>query len=267
VSPLNVLWVNAGATGLREAWTPDLARLGDVRSVEASRLLSLDGDGGWDFVCFNFDYPDMAGLKLISGCKKRWPSIPVVMLTMRNSADLSLWALRSRVFDVLVKPLTEEEIGRCLERLESALLARRSQSSRQAHTSSPPMPTEVRYRPRPVGTSRLELAKAQVSKHFARHIPESEVALLCEMSPSRFCREFKAAYGVTFVEYLADYRIAQAKRLLENPEMPVADVAAAVGFADPSYFTRVFRKQEGVSPTEYRARGITAPVDVAQTGS
>jgi AraC-like DNA-binding protein len=73
------------------------------------------------------------------------------------------------------------------------------------------------------------------------------------MSPSRFCREFKAEFGVTFVEYLASYRVIQAKRLLTNPTMAVADVASAVGFNDPSYFTRVFKKQEGVSPSEYRA--------------
>ncbi len=49
------------------------------------------------------------------------------MLTMQNSADLSLWALRSRVFDLLVKPLTEQEIERCLQRVQTALHARRSQ--------------------------------------------------------------------------------------------------------------------------------------------
>jgi Helix-turn-helix domain len=82
------------------------------------------------------------------------------------------------------------------------------------------------------------------------------VALLCNMSPSRFCREFKAAFDATFVEYLANYRMQQAKRLLANPRMPVADVAVAVGFNDPSYFTRVFRKQEGASPSEYRATTV-----------
>jgi two-component system response regulator YesN len=54
----------------------------------------------------------------------------------------------------------------------------------------------------------------------------------------------------------------QAKRLLANPSMPVADVAAAVGFNDPSYFTRVFRRQEGVSPSEYRATSIFEPTRV-----
>jgi two-component system response regulator YesN len=58
---------------------------------------------------------------------------------------------------------------------------------------------------------------------------------------------------VTFVDYLTSYRLSQAKRLLANPDMPVTDVAAAVGFDDPSYFTRVFRREEGLSPSEYRA--------------
>ena len=64
------------------------------------------------------------------------------------------------------------------------------------------------------------------------------------------------AFNATFVEYLANYRMRQAKRLLANPTMAVADVAVAVGFSDPSYFTRVFRRQEGVSPSEYRATTI-----------
>ena len=110
--------------------------------------------------------------------------------------------------------------------------------------------------PPAAAATRLRAALIHVAKHYLRPIRESEVALLCNMAPSRFCREFKAAFDKTFVEYLADYRMTHAKRLLANPAMPVCDVAVAVGFTDPSYFTRVFRKQEGVSPSEYRANVI-----------
>jgi AraC-like DNA-binding protein len=86
-----------------------------------------------------------------------------------------------------------------------------------------------------IGPSSPEAASRAGARQTLRApIPESEVALLCNMSPSRFCREFKAAFAVTFVEYLATYRVSQAKRLLANPAMPVADVAVAVGFNDPS---------------------------------
>jgi AraC-like DNA-binding protein len=174
------------------------------------------------------------------------------MITMQNSAELALWALRSRVFDLLVKPVTPEEIDRCMRRVQDALLARRSQAERMPQGVLGQLPAESRYRAQHPVPTRLQLALAHVAKHYLRHIPESEVALACDMSPSRFCREFKSAFGETFLEYLTHYRIGKAKRLLANPGMSVTDVAAAVGFTDPSYFTRVFRKQEGISPSEYR---------------
>ncbi|MFL6600887.1 MAG: helix-turn-helix domain-containing protein [Steroidobacteraceae bacterium] len=238
----------------------EFTRLGDIHEIESSNLPSLDAATSWDLVCFNFDYPQMAALKLIPECKKRWPSAPILMLTMQNSADLALWALRSRVFDLLVKPVTPEEIERCMQRVQGALAAKRSQSGRSPQAISAQLPAETRYWPHAAGTARLQGAIAHIAKNFLRHIPESEVALLCEMSPSRFCREFKAAFDVTFVEYVANHRVSEAKRLLANPNMSVTDVAAAVGFEDPSYFTRVFRKQAGISPSEYRAGSLARAV-------
>jgi YesN/AraC family two-component response regulator len=259
VTPLKLLWVNADVAGLREAWTSEFARHCDVHEIESSELSSADADGDWDLVCFNFDYPEMTTLRLIPNTKKRWPSVPILMLTMQNSADIALWALRSRVFDLLIKPIAAEEVDRCMERVQGALQARRSQTERSPHAmTTVQMPAETRYRPQLAVTPRLQNAIAHVAKHFAQHISESELALLCEMSPSRFCREFKAAFGVTFVEYVSNHRISEAKRLLVNPGISVTDVAMAVGFGDPSYFTRVFRRQEGVSPSEYRTSAAGA---------
>lgn len=253
---MKLLWVNVGKGSPQETSRLPFERLFDVTEVDCLELATQDLSAAWDVVCFNFDYPDISGLKLIPDAKKRWPSAPILMLTLQNSVELALWALRSRVFDLLAKPVSGEEIDRMLVRVTGALRARRSQTERQPQTTSAQMPTESRYRAELPAARRLQGAIGHVAKHFLRPIPESEVALLCNMSPSRFCREFKAAFGVTFVEYLATYRVLRAKRLLANPTMPVADVAVAVGFNDPSYFTRVFRKQEGVSPSEFRAATI-----------
>jgi len=231
-------------------------RIFDIKEVAPSELETGELAEDWDALCFDFDYPDMSGLKLIPQAKSRWPSAPILMLTMQNSADLAVWALRSRVFDLLTKPANSKEINRMLERVVQAIRARRSQMERRPQVNAAQLPTETRYNPFSPITSRVQAAIAHVAKHYLRPIPESEVAHLCNMSPSRFCREFKASFDVTFVEYLANYRMTQAKRLLANPTMPVADVAVAVGFSDPSYFTRVFKRQEGVAPSEYRAATI-----------
>lgn len=267
MSPLQMLWVNGSVTGLRQAGIGEFATFCRVQEVGVSQLSSREAQGDWDCVCFNFDHPEMASLKLVPETKLRWPSTPILMLTLQCSTDLALWALRARVFDLLVKPLTPQEIARCMQRVLEAVRARRSQSERRPQTSIAQVPAEARYRPQITPSVRLQRAIAHISKHYGRQVPESEVALACEMSPSRFCREFKAAFGLTYVEYLARHRIDEAKRLLGNLSMSVTDVAAAVGFTDPSYFTRVFRKVAGASPTEYRespplaASGATASLE------
>jgi AraC-like DNA-binding protein/CheY-like chemotaxis protein len=243
----------SGPDGISRIPFERLFRLKEIDSSE------LDGDAAaqqWDAVCCNFDYPDMAGLRLIPEAKSRWPSAPILMLTLQASAELAMWALRSRVFDLLVKPPAEREIERMLERVVHAVRARHSQMERKPQVMAAQLPTETRYVPHSTTAARLQGAIALVANQYLRPIHESEVALLCNMSPSRFCHEFKATFAVTFVEYLAHYRMERAKRLLANPTMSVADVAVSVGFNDPSYFTRVFRKQEGLSPSEYRANTI-----------
>jgi AraC-like DNA-binding protein len=255
VTQQTLLWINVeGTRGDDRAYEP-FWRLFRVAEISDSELQSVQVES-CDALCFNFDFPSISGLKLIPEAKKRWPSAPILMLTQQSSSELAVWALRSRVFDLLVKPVGTEEVKRVLERVTHAVIARRSQTERRPQVTAAQLPLEARYRPQVPIAPRLQAAIAHVAKHYLRPIPESEVALLCNMSPSRFCRQFKAAFDVTFVEYLANYRMQQAKRLLSNPAMPVADVAAAVGFNDPSYFTRVFRKQEGVSPSEYRAASM-----------
>jgi AraC-like DNA-binding protein len=255
VTQHTLLWINVDrARGDDTAYEP-FWRLFRVTEISDSELHSVQAEG-WDAICFNFDFPAISGLQHIPEAKKRWPSAPILMLTQQSSAELAVWALRSRVFDLLVKPVSADEVKRVLERVTHAVAARRSQTERRPQVLAAQLPTETRYRAQTPVAPRLQAAVAHVAKHYLRAIPESEVALLCNMSPSRFCRQFKAAFDVTFVEYLANYRMQQAKRLLSNPDMAVADVAAAVGFNDPSYFTRVFRRQEGLSPSEYRAASV-----------
>jgi|SRR5215469_11283783 len=252
MSPLQLLWVTGSVTGLREDWIGEFATFCRFHEIELSQLSSSEADGNWDLVCFNFDYPEMNRLKLVTEAKARWPSAPVLMITMQCSAELAVWALRARVFDLLVKPVAPEEIALCMDRVLEAVRARRSQSERRPQSQIGQVPMEARYRPQTTASQRLQRAIAHIRKYYGRQISESQVALVCEMSPSRFCREFKAAFGATFIEYLARHRVDEAKRLLGNHSMSVTDVAAAVGFSDPSYFTRVFRKIAGSSPSEYR---------------
>ena len=63
---------------------------------------------------------------------------------------------------------------------------------------------------------------------------------------------FKETYGTTVNNYLISKRITRAKQLLRFTDMTVDEIGAAVGMADANYFSRMFRKVEGISPREYR---------------
>ena len=76
----------------------------------------------------------------------------------------------------------------------------------------------------------------------------------CGLSESSFYQYFKAWAGVSPNEYRQNLRIAVAKSMLQNSNLPIYEIASYVGFEDPYYFSRVFKKTVGVSPRAYRGK-------------
>ncbi|MDD7641869.1 MAG: response regulator [bacterium] len=82
----------------------------------------------------------------------------------------------------------------------------------------------------------------------------NEVARAIGMSPNYFSGLFSQEMKMTFVEYVTNKRMEQAKRLLKESDQSSAQIAAAVGYKDAHYFSFVFKKTVGVSPRDYRAK-------------
>jgi two-component system response regulator YesN len=71
-------------------------------------------------------------------------------------------------------------------------------------------------------------------------------------NPSYFSNLFKSYTGACFSEYLLGVRIQNARRLLRQSECSMSEIAARLGFKDPTYFNRMFKREVGVSPNKYR---------------
>ena len=65
-------------------------------------------------------------------------------------------------------------------------------------------------------------------------------------------RRFKSATGTTLIEYTQNLRIEEAKRLIEVGDMPVDDISIEAGYEDASFFRRLFKRQTGLTPSQYR---------------
>jgi two-component system response regulator YesN len=98
------------------------------------------------------------------------------------------------------------------------------------------------------------IAKAQdyIHNNYHKDLSMEEVAELIDLSISHFCMLFKQVSGYTFLEYLTKIRMDKAKYILKNSNVKVYQVAPLVGYQDPRYFTQVFKKITGMTPSEFR---------------
>jgi len=101
---------------------------------------------------------------------------------------------------------------------------------------------------------RLSDVRIYVICNASREFSLEEVASHIGMNKSAFCTFFKKASGQTFVEYLNDYRVKMACKLLCDGNMAVSDACFQAGFNSVPYFNRVFKKATGLPPKEYRRR-------------
>ena len=99
----------------------------------------------------------------------------------------------------------------------------------------------------------IRKARAFIDEHFSdSNVTLHDVASHVALSNNHFCTVFSQEMGVTFTEYLTAVRIARAKELLTSGGMRTSDVAYAVGYNDPHYFSYLFKKNTGLSPRDYR---------------
>lgn len=99
----------------------------------------------------------------------------------------------------------------------------------------------------------LVQAMGFIDKHYQDEtISLDRVAHKVNISPNYFSAMFSQEVGQTFIEYLTGKRIAEAKRMLRQTEMRSSEIAFAVGFRDSHYFSFVFKKVTGCTPSEYR---------------
>lgn len=91
-----------------------------------------------------------------------------------------------------------------------------------------------------------------IHAHFDRDFHLETVAANCHCSVSYACRVFKCKTGTTILQYLKGLRMHEARRLLKQTTLPVGEIAHMTGYNDANYFTNVFKKEMGVSPTGFR---------------
>lgn len=93
-----------------------------------------------------------------------------------------------------------------------------------------------------------------IEENYAEDYTLESVANMANMSISYFCAQFRLEKGISFKEYLLNLRISHAKDMLRNSDLSVNEISKRVGYDDANYFSKVFRKCEGCTPSEFREK-------------
>ncbi len=193
-----------------------------------------------DLVILDVYLGDADGLQLLSEIRTR-SAAPVLVVTGQGSEEIAGRAVRLRANDYLPKPFSPSELR---ERVDTLLAAG----------------------PRPEHLA--ERARALIDSLLRQQVSGDDLAERLGVEPRRLRRIFQERFGRTPAAYLREARLQRAQELLLTTDLPIARIAAEVGFRYTSYFDRTFRQEFSLSPVEFRRsyRPSPAPAPPEQPG-
>ena len=160
---------------------------------------------------------------------------------------------RAASFKLVPGPAWVEQDGRrtSISLLESPSPVSEIPLTPPTRTETGCMPLDT---PREEGLSPSQFRRvlAFINEHISRTVTLSELAREAGLSAAYFCQRFKSSTGTSPHQYLMQLRISKAKKLLEESESPVIDIAMECGFQTQQHFARIFRRLTMRTPTEYR---------------
>lgn len=215
------------------------SRLREILGEEALIETAADGNEAVlkahqvqpQLILMDIEMPFKSGLEAAAVIKCQQPEVHVVFLTAYDRFDYAVGALRSGGEDYLLKPAGEAELRELVQKFFDV-------PAESAPSDSPFQAALSVY----------------IHSHYTEDLTLEAAAESMGMSPFYFSRQIKAATGRTFLEYLTGYRIEKAKKRLLSTEMSVSEVGRSVGYPDSNYFTKVFKRAVGCTPSIYRSR-------------
>lgn len=205
-----------------------------------------------DIVLSDVMMPVMDGLELCKRLKSdhRTSHIPVVLLTARAEIESRIEGLQCGADAYLAKPFDQNEL---LVRIEKLLTLRETLQARYIRMD----PITSRNPATQKEDDFIHDLQLLIQENL--HDPDFGIHQICralQMSRAQVYRKVKALTGVTVNHYLRKFRLRKAIQLLKDQTLNVSEVAYDVGFKDPAYFSRTFRSEFGVSPSEYASKYI-----------
>ena len=191
-----------------------------------------------DVMITDIKMPEISGLELIARIRERDKKTAIIILSGYSNFQFAQRAIELGVSRYLTKPTNPRELICVLEETEKKLGGKQEKEK-----DSGKIPNLF-----------VQKAADYIKLNYSEKISIREIADQLYLSPNYLSELFKKHTGKTISEYLTDYRLEKACQLLDHAEYRVGDVSGMVGIHDGRYFSNMFKKKYGMTPTEYRNR-------------
>ena len=190
-----------------------------------------------DIVIMDINIPIMNGLKVIQVSRVKHPRTAFVIVSGYDDFSFCQQALRLQITDYILKPVNYEEFGICIDNLKISLFEQKVAADTEPENHEERVITGItRY----------------IQEHLEQEVSLSVLAEEFHLNSQYISQLFKNEIGVGFLAYLTNVRMEKAKKLLISTPLSIAEVADRVGYGDYRVFTKVFKKTEGITPSQYR---------------
>lgn len=193
-----------------------------------------------DLIITDIRMPEMSGIELIRKIRERKLDCMFIIISGYSEFSYAQQAISYNVSGYCLKPLNTAETQNCLLQVKEKLDQRSTKSDTIIDTAVP--------------NSSFEKMLSYIDFHFAEPLTLKSLANSFHLNPNYCCSLFPKYTGQTFSQYITDIRINEAKKLLAASDLTLEEIAATVGFRDYFYFSKVFKKKCGLSPSTYRKR-------------
>ncbi|MCF1502323.1 response regulator [Afifella sp. H1R] len=216
-----------------------------------------------ELILIDIKMPGVDGLEAAAIIKAELPRTRLIFLTAYDEFAYVQRALKIGALDYLLKPIRPAKLGELLRKLHGEICTELSASSSAADAE---IARDVTSAATPCAPERdpVKRAIAFISENYAdENMSLSAVANVAHLSPSHLAHRFRECVGISYKQFLTEKRIEAAKDLLLTTDTTNEAVAEQVGYANVTNFYRLFQRETGMTPAQFR-RSEKEPASDAQ---
>jgi len=206
-----------------------------------------------DIVCLDVCMPASSGIEVARALRERSDRVGIVVISGHDDFAYAQQFIRLGVDDYLLKPIDEESLAATIKKIRKRLdAADRFAEEPPDGASSAPRETGAES-PTRAGNATMREIVDYIEENFAdERLSLQFLADRYRLNPAYLSRAFKQETGENWVEYLTRLRLDRAMSLIQTTDMRNYEIAQAIGFADPKYFSACFKNREGITINEFR---------------